>query len=244
MSRYFRYSSLLAVWVLAACFGPGLRAQGAMAEFKRTTDHYKSLAGFSVKVSADFYTSETSPSPAQKLAGSVEIQGRLSHSVFDGKETLIGTDFVLVADHANRALYYAPRAKEAKGAVSPGTEILDSAFTRRYTVTEQAVDDVHTRYLLVPKKQGTEFSSISVTINRRERILKEIVYRYTGTVKYEKVVIRYSAFDGAWNPGKTFFTEARFISGRQKSARLQPAYSSYHLTNSFNYDPKKNLIDL
>lgn len=243
MSSCFRTNKiLLPLWICCLCL-PLARAQKAAPELRRTADYYKSLPGFSVKVSASFYTGETSANPAKKLSGSVEISGNLSHAIFDGRESLMGKDFVLVADHGNRSIYYSPRGKESKNSVSSGTEMLDSAFLSKYTVTAKEVNETLMEYRLVPKKAGGEFRSIGIRINRKRHILDEITYLYAGDVKFKKVVIKYYDFNADWKPEKTYFSEAKFISGRQKTARLQPAFSTYQLINSFNYDPKKNLIE-
>lgn len=242
MCKYARIDHLLLL-LLAGLFPLLGYTQAAVPELKRVADRYRSLAGFSMKVSADFYVEESGSKPAKTLSGGMEIQGSLSHSVFDRRETVLGQDFVLMADHVNRAIYYSPREKSSKNNVSTGTEVLDSVFLSNYKITEKTGENNTLEYQLRPKKTGGEFSSILIRIDRQNHILKEIVYLYSGVVKYPKVVIRYSAFNASWKGDKTFFSESRFITGHQKNARLLPAYSSYRLINSFNYDPKKNLID-
>lgn len=232
-------------FILLLLFGLGVcaYAQEPMPELKRTAAYYRSLDAFSLKVSVDFYTDESSDKPGKNMQGWAQVAGRLSHSMFDGKESVTGDDFVLVADHGNKAVYYSPREKNAKNKVSDGTEVLDSVFLSRYNVREKQVDDALSEYRLTPKKQGDEFTSVSIKVDRRQHLLLEILYIYNGDVKFKKVRIRYSGFKPSVDPSKTFFSEANFISGRQKTARLQPAYSQYQLINSFTYDPKKNLIE-
>jgi len=228
---------------LLCCTALGTWAQNSMPELKRTADYYKSLAAFSVKVSVDFYTEEASAKPVKNMQGSAQIMGRLSYSVFDGRESIMGKDFILVADHGNKSIYYSPREKNAKSNVSSGAEVLDSTFISRYNVAEKPLDDATVEYRLTPKKQGGEFKSVSIKINRAQHILKEIVYLYNGEVKFKKVVVKYTDFKPSVDTSKNLFGESKFITGSQKKAALQPAYSAYQLINSFNYDPKKNLIE-
>lgn len=218
-------------------------AQTLVNELKRTADYYKSLPGFSVKVIANFYADENAANPTKKMFGSVEISDNMSHTIFDGRESIMGKDFILVADHGNRSIYYSPREKNAKSTLSGGAEMLDSVFLSRYNVSEKQLDDATLEYRLVPKKAGGEFKSVSIKLNRTRHILKEIVYLYNGDVKYKKVAVKYTDFKPSTDDTQNLFTESKFITGHQKKAALQPAYSSYKLINSFSYDPKKNLIE-
>lgn len=229
--------------VLFCCIALGAWAQKPMPELKRTAEHYRSLTAFSIKVNVDFYTEEGSAKPGKTMQGSAQIMGQLSYSVFDGRESIMGKDFILVADHGNRSIYYSPREKNAKSSISGGAEMLDSAFLSKYNISEKQLDDATLEYRLVPKKAGGEFKSVSIKLNRTQHILKEIVYLYNGDVKYKKVVVKYTDFKPSVDSSKNLFSESKFITGHQKKAALQPAYSSYQLINSFNYDPKKNLIE-
>lgn len=238
-----RYSLLNPKYLLlAVCWSVGLTlgARNPLPELEQVNRYYRSLRGFSVNVSVNLYTGPDDTTPAKRMTGSVQTAGTLVRSLFDGRESIVGADFILVADHGNRCVYYAPRDKKSqKQPVSDGTELLDSVFLARYRISQIQAGV----YKLVPAKGGGEYRQIGIRIDSQKHILREISYLYSGQVKYARVVVTYTDFIPNPQPDKTPYTELRFLAGRQKNARLQPAFSSYQLINSFTYDPKKNLIE-
>ena len=234
------FGFITTLWCLSQLLG---YAQKPAADIKKVVDYYNSLTVFSVDVTAHFYAQETAQKPSRTLDGYTRISGNMSHSIFDGRENIVGNDFILVADHGNKTIYYSPREKTAKQKVSKGMEVLDSAFMAMYHIAVASGDGSVAIYKFTPKKSNSGFKSITIKINRDTKQLTEIQYIHEGDVKYKKTVIKYSHFNPAWVAGKYEFAEKKFISGKYKQANLQPEFSSYKLINSYNYDPKKNLIE-
>lgn len=222
--------------VLALCG----TAQSALAELKRVAENYRTLSGFSVKFSVLFYDSPQSPKPARKTDGFLESGQGCSRSVYDGRETVVGRDFIMMMDHPNKTIYYSPKDKKM---ASSSFELPDSVFFAAYKVTKKAKDESFVSYTLVPKNTDSEFSSVYIKLNHVENTLKEITYHYRGNVKYKKVSVIYSAVTITDNPDKNVFLESTYFIGKKKNAVLKSAYASYKLINSYAYDPKKIYIE-
>ena len=240
MSRYSPLNPKYLLLAVCCSVSLSLGAQNPLADLGQVNRYYRSLRGFSVNVAVDLYAGPDDATPAKRMTGSVQTAGTLVHSLFDGRESIVGTDFILVADHGNRSVYYAPRDKKSqRQSVTDGSEVLDSTFLARYRISQTQAGT----YKLTPTKSGGEYRQIGIRVDTQNHILREISYLYAGQVRYARVVVSYTDFTPNPQPDKTPYTELKFLTGRQKNARLQPAFSSYQLINSFTYDPKKNLIE-
>ena len=217
-----------------------LNAQTSILE--RSASYYASLKSFSVQVSLAMYTDEKAKTPSRTMKGFTKVSGLNSLTSFDGREVINGKDFVLVADHPNQTVYYSPREKTKQEPVNTGAELLEKRFTSMYNVVKIAGDEQSVTMKMTPKKANSEFNYLTIKFGQKIPVIQEIVYVYSGNVKYKKTLIRYSGFNPDWIAGKNDFSEAAFIKGKNKSASLVPAFSHYKLINSFNYDPKKDLI--